>query len=485
MTPTIDLLITGARVVDPASGTEAISDVAIVGSEIAQVAPTIEAGRATRTVDGRDRVLLPGLVDSHVHIEDLTATGRASVAHKELAKAGVTTAVDFANFRSVIDHWHESAAGLTVLGLQGLPPYAGRISRSQATRAIDDALALGAIGVKLLGGHYPSSPSAAATIIEQSEQRGCYVASHAGSTERGSDLSGMEEAIDVAEGRHLHVAHTNAYLRGTTADARDENATALALLRANPNIVSESHLAPLNACFGTLADNEFEDQVTINCLQLRGYPPTDQGLRDAFLSGYAQIHIDQLGATVSGEEGYGRWRENHASLLSFPVNLRHTAFEQACARVDAFGKTTFQGPGEFVVDAIASDGGTWRNVILQQGLPLVEFGALTWTQLALKTSLAPAMLFGLTGKGQIREGADADLVLIDPALRAPVLTIAMGDVIAEGGQAVGHGGRVLTTERGTTSLTERKIPHEVVDLDASTFRQGRAAAPPTSRNAGP
>lgn len=398
MSEDVDLLVRGARVVDPSRDFDEIADVAIAGDRIAEVAGTIDPARAVRTVDGTGRVLLPGLVDSHVHIEDLTGPGRPSSAHRALAVAGVTTAVDLANFRSVVDHWHASSAGLTVFGVQTLPAYTGHVTRKTVAGDVDDALAMGAIGVKLLGGHYPSTPDASAMAIAETAARRCHVAFHAGTTEHGSDLAGMREAVELAGDNGLHLAHTNAYLRGAVADVRDENTAALDLLRAHPNVISESHLAPLNACFGALVDGEFEDHVTRNCLRLRGYDVDATGLRAAFLDGYAHLHLDRSGATTTGEDAYARWREDHTALLSFAVNMRLTAFQQACARTTSGGDLTFEGPGEFVVDAISSDGGTWRNVILEQGLLLVGLGALSWLEFAHKTSLSPAAFFGLAGR---------------------------------------------------------------------------------------
>src|SRR5690606_4695222 len=133
-----------------ASGFDAVADVAVAGSEIAEVAASIDPSRAARTVDGSGRVLLPGVVDSHAHIEHLTGSGGPTSAHRALAVAGVTTAVELANFRDVVRHWHDACAGITVLGVQCLPAYTGQVSRHSVGADIDAALADGAIGVKLL-----------------------------------------------------------------------------------------------------------------------------------------------------------------------------------------------------------------------------------------------------------------------------------------------------------------------------------------------
>ena len=83
-----DLLITGGRVIDPAAGFDAIADVAIRGGLIAEIAPTIPASNAAATVDARGLLVVPGLIDVHVHARD------AALPPAEFLATGVTTMVD-------------------------------------------------------------------------------------------------------------------------------------------------------------------------------------------------------------------------------------------------------------------------------------------------------------------------------------------------------------------------------------------------------
>lgn len=469
----VDLLIKGARVVDPGDGFDEVADLAVAGGRIVERAPDLSPDRAGRVVSGDGLVLLPGVIDSHVHIHEPHAP--RSMGHRRLAVAGVTTAVEFAFMRGVLDQWAESSAGLTVLGIQAMPAYTGATPRAQIRDDVAAALRDGCIGVKVLGGHYPSTPEASATIIEEADEQEAYLGFHSGTTAHGSDLDGMREALELAGNHPIHLAHTNAYLRGAVDDPMTENLTALQLLRAHPRVVSETHLGPLNMCHGTVHNGELADHIARNCLRLRGYEPSPAGLRQAFLDGYAHALVDGGPTPVPGPAGLAHWKARPDGWISFPVNLRMTAYLQACARVDPAGELVFEGPGDFVVDAISSDGGLWRNVILDQGLAMVQLGALSLLQLAVKTSLRPAEMFGLVGKGELSPGADADLVLVDPHRRAAVLTVADGRVIAENGQATGRGGVILTSAAGAARLAERGLPHRVHDLSGSLFRTRGAA----------
>ncbi|MHB1205707.1 MAG: amidohydrolase family protein [Rhodospirillaceae bacterium] len=61
-----DLVIKGGHVIDPASGINAVRDVAIAGGKIAAVAAKIDAGGA-QTVDAAGKYVIPGMIDLHSH----------------------------------------------------------------------------------------------------------------------------------------------------------------------------------------------------------------------------------------------------------------------------------------------------------------------------------------------------------------------------------------------------------------------------------
>ena len=83
-----DLLISGGHLVDPASGREGRFDLAIEGGRVVRVEKEIDRGLARQVHDAAGCLVLPGLVDTHVH---LTPATRSAGFHM-LAAAGVTTA---------------------------------------------------------------------------------------------------------------------------------------------------------------------------------------------------------------------------------------------------------------------------------------------------------------------------------------------------------------------------------------------------------
>ena len=65
---TFDLLLRGGRVIDPASGVDGLKDVAIRNGKIAAVQSDILPTSAREIVDVTDKIVLPGLIDTHAHV---------------------------------------------------------------------------------------------------------------------------------------------------------------------------------------------------------------------------------------------------------------------------------------------------------------------------------------------------------------------------------------------------------------------------------
>ncbi|SKA12927.1 dihydroorotase [Enhydrobacter aerosaccus] len=90
----VDLLLRGGRVIDPATGTDRIADVAVAGGRIVAIAPGLPADSAAETVDVAGRVVIPGMIDTHAHVYQYV-TGKFGLnADMVGVQSGVTTLVD-------------------------------------------------------------------------------------------------------------------------------------------------------------------------------------------------------------------------------------------------------------------------------------------------------------------------------------------------------------------------------------------------------
>jgi dihydroorotase len=83
------LVIRGGRVIDPAQRFDGIADVAIADGKIAAVGRDLAVSSAVKTLDARGKLVVPGLVDVHLHARD------AELPPAEIMRSGgVTTMVD-------------------------------------------------------------------------------------------------------------------------------------------------------------------------------------------------------------------------------------------------------------------------------------------------------------------------------------------------------------------------------------------------------
>jgi len=91
--PRVDTIVRGGKVVTSSQVLDAA--VAIKGEKIAAVAPEELLPPADRYIDAEGKFVLPGLIDSHVHMDghDDYALGALAAAH-----AGLTTLVPFGNY---------------------------------------------------------------------------------------------------------------------------------------------------------------------------------------------------------------------------------------------------------------------------------------------------------------------------------------------------------------------------------------------------
>lgn len=459
-----NLLLKGGFVVDPENGVEDFLDVAVAGGKIVDVSAEIDARKAGMVVDVEDKIVLPGVIDSHVHIRGL--------GYRMMAKAGVVTAFDFGSpVERIVDDLRVYGTGLNVAFLTNIRSYypnsGDRLSDEQISEAVSRAVGEGALGIKITGGHRPFTPETTARIVEECNRQGVYIAFHVGTTETGSDINGLIEAVDLAGDNGLHIAHVNSYCRGLIEDPVAEALKALRHLAGERNIVSESYLATINGTGGRCLEGVPVSKVTRNCLRLGGYPETYDGLKRAILGGYAYVRVKAGGEVilVSGEDGLKYWLEAETDIgLSFPVNDPEAQIILATAK---------DSNGNFIIDAISTDGGAIpRNVAVEKGMLLVRFGALTLSELAVKLSLNPARLMGLDDKGHIGVGADADITVVDPVSCKAYMAVAGGKVIMIDGVVVGRGGFILTSEHGEETIKKTGIPYSIIDLSKTKIYAG-------------
>ncbi|MGQ0733105.1 MAG: amidohydrolase family protein, partial [Acidobacteriota bacterium] len=101
-----DLVLAGGRVMDPASGLDAVRHVGIRGGQIAVVSATPLLG--TTTVDVSGLVVAPGFIDPHAHAQTLEG-------NRFQARDGVTTALELESGAMPMSDWYRSREGRALL----------------------------------------------------------------------------------------------------------------------------------------------------------------------------------------------------------------------------------------------------------------------------------------------------------------------------------------------------------------------------------
>ena len=95
------IVISGGRVVDPASGTDAVADVAVLDGKIAAIGTGL--GDAERAIDATGLVVAPGFIDLHAH-------GQSIPADRMQAFDGVTTTLDLEAGVLPVASWYRRQA---------------------------------------------------------------------------------------------------------------------------------------------------------------------------------------------------------------------------------------------------------------------------------------------------------------------------------------------------------------------------------------
>ena len=468
-----DLILKGGRVLDPANGIDGLFDIGISSGHVVEVENELDTGQADEILDMSGRWILPGVIDSHVHVATTGGNKMHSLGYRQMAEAGVTTAIDFAGaMAGIIPGMQAMGAGLNIGSLYVLDPGVTVPDDNPSADVLRDtlrrALGEGSLGLKCIGGHNPMTPEATARAIEVCNQSGAYVALHCGTRATSSNLEGLREVPDLVGNGRLHVAHVNAYCRGMILPARDECNEALEMLsNMKDQLVSEVHLAVPNATSGQCNGDDVADFVTRNCLLMKNYPLTRTGLREAMQDGYASVVTERDGraALISGDEAVAEWEATRTEVtVSFPVGVPQTAFNLAVAKDES---------GEFIIDAVSTDGGYLpRNISVQRTWAMTQLEALTPLEMSAKLSWNPSRMFGLTTKGHLSPGADADMTVVDPATGAAVMSLVAGDLVMKDGRSLGQGGTLLVTREGEASARRTGLGFQVVDLSESKLYQG-------------
>jgi N-acyl-D-aspartate/D-glutamate deacylase len=463
-----DLLIRDARVIDGSGAEPALLDVAVREGRISYLGTGLDF-HAAETVDANGLTLAPGFIDVHTH--DDIAVLRAPEMLPKISQ-GVTTVIVgncgisaspvtlhgslpdpmnllgeqsdfcFPTFSTYIEAIREAQPAVNVGALVGHTALRNnnmdRLDRAAADSEIaamrtqlDEALAGGALGLST-GLAYlsanSSTPQEVAALAEPLSTAGAVYTTHMRS-ETEQVLNAMSEAFEV--GRSCHVPVIVSHLKCAGVDNWGRSPEVLKALEvAQRSQQAGCDCYPYAAGSSTLDPRQVDERVMITIT-------------------WSTPHPEVAGRTLAQiAESWSMSQLNAAHKLQPAGAIYHSISEQDMRRILAHPATMIGS------DGLPNDPrphprlwGTFPRVLGRYSRDEKLFSLANAIH---KMTGMPAQRFGLAGRGFIREGYAADLVLFDPETIIDTATFDNPIQPAKGIAAVWVNGVLTYTSEGAT-----------------------------------
>lgn len=404
--PVYDLVLNGGRVIDPASGLDAVRNIGVQGKTITAV--TGDEIRGTAEYDVSGLVVAPGFIDLHRH-------GDSPENYRAQIHDGITSSLELEIGVENVAAWYAEREGVTPVnfGAAASHPYSRNVvmfgrntglaanetsgepaSPEQITATverIETGLEEGAVGV---GFGIVYTPGIAAEELKAAFAAAARAgaAAHVHIRADPGDFSNLDEVFAAAEatGASLHIVHINSsggdralqYLERIQA-ARDRGL----------DVTTECY--PYNRGSTAIDSHQFDDWESYSAERLAGFTWVDTGEalnRESFAKYRA------IGGTIISPAAYSL--ETVKALVAHPM-------------------TMIASDGMWLVNGKAHPRtfGTFARVL---GKYVREEQALTLNEALAKMTIQPARRLEkrapmMARKGRLETGADADIVVFDAA----------------------------------------------------------------------
>jgi N-acyl-D-aspartate/D-glutamate deacylase len=451
-----DLVIRGGRVMDPETGLDEPLNVGINAGRIARISTELLTG--TQTLDARGLVVAPGFIDLHQHAQDDVSgvlkayDGVTSGLEMEIGVPDVKEFIarkaghSLINFGTTASHSAARAAAFgQPLASTALIPASGHSSNDPATPTqlaqiktrLDQELEAGALGIGMGIQYVPGATrDEVIQIFRLAASRHVPVFTHvrsAGKQEPGSSIEAVEEVIGAAAvtGASLQIVHINS---SCFSDAPECLAMVAGARARGLDVTTEAY--PYTAGMTEINSALF-----------------DPGWQQKFGISYDALMLPNTNERLTRE----RFDELHASSKSTPVVLFINRQEVVDA-VIADPLTSIASDGEL---GHPRNAGTFCRILARY---VRELRTVSLMDALRKMSLMPAQRLekatvSARRKGRIQEGADADIVVFDPATVTDRASYEQPKEHSTGMQFVVVNG-VVVIDRG--ALVPRVLPGKAI-----------------------
>ena len=446
----VDTIVRGGRVVTSSQAVDA--SVAIKGEKIVALGPEELLPQADRYIDAEGKFVLPGLIDSHVHMDghDDYALGSLAAAH-----AGLTTLIPFANYELDRDETLVEAARrireeVEATALVDFGFHFILQNRPGILRSLPAVMDMGFKSFKMFM-TYKKRPG-----------RMCdddYICDAMDLVSRGGGVLQLHcesgNIIEFLENKLIAEGHTHPVDFPTACPDWAEEEAINRAIKMGAATNCPTYVVHLSTQLGLERIKQAQAQGqriwTETC-------PQYLLLSDAEMARYGPLA--KIGPPLRPEDGPDRdalWnglRQGHISLVAsdhapHPQELKRPGWDNIFVTVDG-ASVPFGSPGvETIAPLMYSEG------VVKRGLPI-------WW-LARAMSENPARIFGLyPRKGVIQVGSDADLLILDPGedrvISAENHYSNSGYTLFEGWQVTGR--PWMTLLRGQVLLNQGQLEQQ-------------------------
>lgn len=446
----LDLLIRGGDVVDPRRKTRTCANVGVRDGKIAFVSEREEDAR--RVIDAAGCIVCPGFIDPHGHLDGDAYTGELSLRQGVTTTIGGNCGFSPANIGAFFDrqehdgyviHQAEmighSGTLRALVGLSDVHTPACPMQIDAMLKLCEHAFEQGACGLSLGLAYAPgTSLEEVLPLCELAASFGRVVSIDTRMFTQ-TDLYSLVEAITLARksGARLQISHF-VYQYGVGVEEE-----ALELIdcarRSGVDVYLDSGMYTDWATHigAALFDRKLMEDNGISLSRVRVATGEHRGklLTPALYDHMRACHPDDSVVVFTGEE------DAVYTILRHPLAMPSS---------DAGA----YAPGEGHPQIAGSFPRFFHKMVTQRR-------ELSWEEAIYRATALPAQVFGLTGKGSMDEGADADLAIFEPDRfcdRADFVGLGLPDAPPDGVHQVIVGGKV---ELDAGEITQRDAGHVI------------------------